>query len=727
LVVYNSSVPDSVAVANHYASVRGIPAANLCPIVPANTSSVTRSQYVLTVKTPVQNCLTNVGPTNILYIVFTYQTPYDIQNPSTGGYSLDQYVADIWDQYSNQDFYPFPLQFQPYYEDAQSQGNVYQTFLSFAVYRAQNSTPLIYSVWRLDAPSAALAEGLVDKALAAEQSGLAGQACLDRQQGAISGIYDSDYGEGEWDLHQAATFAGQAGFTVTEDSNIQEFGTPPAPNCPNAALYSGWYRLNHYNDAFTWNTGAIGWHLDSASALNPRSGPNWSANAILRGITATTGAMAEPYLQGMVRPGGAFRDLLQGANVGDAFLRNTRWLKWMILNMGDPLYRPFPNGIAPFNPPPPQASLGLSPRYILNGASATGTITLATAAPPGGTLVNLNSSNTALISVPASVTVPAGSRTASFTATAVGTPLATQDTPAAITASGVGKNSLTVMPLLGGTWINPSVIIGGAPSGGLLVLNGNAPAGGTVVSLSSNNPATVPPTTVTVPQGASQAAFTINSNAVSASTTTQVTATLNGASNHASLTLRPALTSMSMSTASAPGGANAIVILVSGAPAPAGGWQVNLSSSNPSVASVPSVVTFAAGTTYLQVPVTSTPQCTSASVTFTATSGVTTLTTGFTVTPPPPSLVYFTTPIVGGHSESGTVTLAFPACSTGLPVALASDNSAVASVPPTVTVAAGQKNATFTITTTYVVSSTTVNISATSDNVTKSKALTVNP
>jgi hypothetical protein len=34
--------------------------------------------------------------------------------------------------------------------------------------------------------------------------------------------------------------------------------------------------------------------------------------------------------------------------VGDAFLRNTNFLKWEILYIGDPLYRPFPEGMPPF-------------------------------------------------------------------------------------------------------------------------------------------------------------------------------------------------------------------------------------------------------------------------------------------------------------------------------------------------------------------------------------------
>ena len=83
LVVYNSTVPASVSVANYYATQRVIPTSNLCPISPPSTGSLSWSQYVASVKTPVQNCLNTVGAKNILYIVFTYQTPYSISAGST--------------------------------------------------------------------------------------------------------------------------------------------------------------------------------------------------------------------------------------------------------------------------------------------------------------------------------------------------------------------------------------------------------------------------------------------------------------------------------------------------------------------------------------------------------------------------------------------------------------------------------------------------------------------
>ena len=183
----------------------------------------------------------------------------------------------------------------------------------------------------------------------AEAQAPTGLACFDRRFGDLAAVEDKGYGSGDWQLYRAAQFARRAGFVVIEDAHEAEFGTPPAPaRCDDALLYAGWYSLNNYNDVFSWRPGAIGIHLDSASAANPRAGSNWSANAIVKGITVTAGAVEEPFLQGLPRPDGIIYDLLVGANVGDAFLRNTLWLKWMIINIGDPLYRPFPKKRVPF-------------------------------------------------------------------------------------------------------------------------------------------------------------------------------------------------------------------------------------------------------------------------------------------------------------------------------------------------------------------------------------------
>jgi hypothetical protein len=70
---------------------------------------------------------------------------------------------------------------------------------------------------------------------------------------------------------------------------------------------------------------------------------------------------------------------------------------------------------------PALSGLALQPVRVVGGGTATGTVTLSAAAPAGGSVVQLRSSNTALATVPTSVTVAAGARTAVFTVTTAGT------------------------------------------------------------------------------------------------------------------------------------------------------------------------------------------------------------------------------------------------------------------------------------------------------------------
>lgn len=341
LVIYNANASDSLGVAKYYMEQRGIPAANRCKIAVSSPESITEEEMDRRVRLPVRKCLEGDRKKQILYIVLSWQTPY-VVTIGGRGFALDQFLADIWDEYAPPGRNGMEVGPQPYFVRAQSKAKIYGIYLTLAAYRALPAALNIYSVWRLDAPTAILAKALVDKAIFAETYGLSGRGCFDRQHGAIQTVGDTGSGAGDWDIYRAAEFAQAAGFEIMQDDSPAEFGTAPAPlRCTAAALYAGWYSLNHYNDAFTWNPGAIGIHLDSASALNPRGGTNWSANALLKGITVTSGAVAEPYLEGLPHPDQVLLELFRGANAGDALLRSTQWLKWMIINIGDPLYRPF--------------------------------------------------------------------------------------------------------------------------------------------------------------------------------------------------------------------------------------------------------------------------------------------------------------------------------------------------------------------------------------------------
>jgi hypothetical protein len=61
------------------------------------------------------------------------------------------------------------------------------------------------------------------------------------------------------------------------------------------------------------------------------------------------------------------------------------------------------------------SSLSLNPTSVAGGNSSTGTVTLSGPAPTGGVSISLNSNNSFIASVPASITIPGGSATGSFT------------------------------------------------------------------------------------------------------------------------------------------------------------------------------------------------------------------------------------------------------------------------------------------------------------------------
>jgi len=338
LVVYNQRYKESRTVADYYMAQRGIPAKNKCAVdaeTPGPNTYIAGglAGYHDSIKAPVQKCLNAIGKENILYIVFSHMTPFKLFDEIPLNIrAIDSLVANIW---APSDTNPSPNR---YFSHEASPADV--PFVTLQAFRRANPDVLVYSVWRLDGASAAISKALVDKAIAAEVTGPAGRGCFDRRYPQLGS--DSGYGAGEWDIQRSADMVVAAGFQVTLDTNEAEFGTPPAPlRCEDAAFYGGWYSYGHYNDAFSWAPGAIGWHLDSASLLNPHDQQNWGGGALAHGITITTGVVGEPSLENIPHLDSFYKAVLQGARVGDAMLRSTQALSWMNVNVGDPLYAPF--------------------------------------------------------------------------------------------------------------------------------------------------------------------------------------------------------------------------------------------------------------------------------------------------------------------------------------------------------------------------------------------------
>ena len=131
---------------------------------------------------------------------------------------------------------------------------------------------------------------------------------------------------------------------------------------------------------------------------------------------------------------------------------------------------------------------------------------------------------------------------------------------------------------------------------------------------------------------------------------------------------------------------------------------VSLSSSDSAAASVPATVTIAAGASSATFPITSKAVLDARSVTVTATVGSTSKSASLAVNPSPNSPLESVSVdpdrVLGGGSTVGTVTLSSPAGAAGSVVTLTNANPTLATVPATITVAAGQLTATFPVSTT---------------------------
>jgi hypothetical protein len=165
-----------------------------------------------------------------------------------------------------------------------------------------------------------------------------------------------------------------------------------------------------------------------------------------------------------------------------------------------------------------------------SGVSYSGTVTLERAAPTGGTTIQLESTNTALLTVPASVVVPAGATSANFAIT----PKATNnDTNVIIYARHIVGTTTWVKSMgfrvraryIIGLSVTPATVKGGNSTTGRITISGPAPSNWVGVSMTSSNPTVViVPATVGVGPGLSAANFTIRTTAVATTTTVTITA-----------------------------------------------------------------------------------------------------------------------------------------------------------------------------------------------------------
>ena len=372
-------------------------------------------------------------------------------------------------------------------------------------------------------------------------------------------------------------------------------------------------------------------------------------------------------------------------------------------------------------------SLGVPSAVSVNlGQSAAFAVTLSQAAPAGGVTVSLSSSDTAKVTVPASVFIAAGATAPAAQPQVTGTGIGS----ATITASGTGLASASGTV----TVPAPSISFAGsplavAPGGtGNLTLNlsgGQAPAGGLTVSLSSSDAtkATVP-STVSFAAGATSATVSVSGVAAGSA---MITASATG--------IQSATATVNVSAVVIPqigipattvllGQSTALSIILS-APAPSD-LTVNLVSGDGGKVTVsPATITILQGAMTPATP----PQVTGAGIgATTVTASAAGYTSGVGTVNVPAPVMQFAGNLTLNSGAQGNLTLNLTngkAPAGGLTVNLNSDNTSIATVPATVSFAAGATSAAVQVTGVAVGSAT---VTATAANIASATAsVTVNP
>lgn len=212
----------------------------------------------------------------------------------------------------------------------------------FLPWRSQKTTISqsdVIMVSRLDGADTGVVKRIVNDSIEAETKGLSGTAYFDARWKDPGQKKVSGYGLYDRYIHVAAAHLKQEGMKVVLD-DTQELFQPG--DCPNAALYCGWYSLARYIDAFTWAKGSVGYHIASSECQTLKN-PNsqvWCKKMLDKGVAATIGPVGEPYVQSFPLPEIFFDYLARGKlTLAESYLVSLPYLSWKQVLVGDPLYR----------------------------------------------------------------------------------------------------------------------------------------------------------------------------------------------------------------------------------------------------------------------------------------------------------------------------------------------------------------------------------------------------
>jgi uncharacterized protein (TIGR03790 family) len=384
LVLVNRNAESSVGLAKFYMEKRGIPEENMLQLWVTDKEECTREAYEKKIAGPVREYLEeNRGEKFIRCILIMHGLPLKIAPPALTGPEKEELEdlrkqqqalrkrAEEFKKAGKEDSDLLKEEQKGIKERISSVGRTKQgasldselalvfykdyslegwvpnpVFIGNRAKRLKNMPRKVLMVSRLDGPSSETVRRMIDDSIEAEKNGLKGTSYFDarwkkpneeKRKAGLKGyaLYDLS-------IHLSGEIVKKSGRTPVVINDKQELFQPG--ECPDAALYCGWYSLARYVDAFDWMPGAVGYHIASGecTTLKRPKSRVWCKMMLEKGVAATIGPVAEPYVQAFPVPEMFFGLLVDGRwNLAECYALSNPFLSWQMVLIGDPLYSPF--------------------------------------------------------------------------------------------------------------------------------------------------------------------------------------------------------------------------------------------------------------------------------------------------------------------------------------------------------------------------------------------------
>lgn len=331
LLIVNVNSSESVTIGEYYRSRRNLPDENVCRLKTSVDSEISRDRFELEILEPLARHLTaNALQDQILFLVTTDGIPLKIQGDSSpvGDLaSVDSELTLLYRYLLYGDYSRYGRIENPYFLVEMKEGE-FRPFL--------RKDFEIYLVTRLSAATEAGALALVDRGLS---QALRGTFLFDlpSQQKSI---------EGEW-LKEAARQLQSSGLSVqleqsgrlltgvSEASGYASFGgRDPAlsQGVPQFRWHPGALALLFDHDSFQ-----LGVPAPEAKISTSSENPSLAERIVEQGVTGLAGYVADPTVDGFLRPQVLFPAWISGHNLAESFYLATRYLGWRQVVIGDPL------------------------------------------------------------------------------------------------------------------------------------------------------------------------------------------------------------------------------------------------------------------------------------------------------------------------------------------------------------------------------------------------------